>query len=235
MHPHRFSQLVVFLCFLSTLAVSAVAQSNESGLKFTCLMWDDLPMEDLHYKEGKSYKPITFRKGKRSQEYYFRNASVFELFVPAVNEEGERYFKLVGSSPLVEGTQQILFIVVPLERKPDMPLSILALDDSLEGFPPGSFRFANFTGSKLLVKVRDEVTQLETGKITVTDAQSSEDGGMVPVAFGSPAGELLHFTRIYSHARSREMVFILRSQDLRKKFDFKFVPQNMPKAQKFAE
>lgn len=230
MKPHRISLFIVCLHFIFVLALPLAAQSNmgTSGVKFTCLLWDELPMDELYYKEGESYEPIEFRKGKRSKEYSLRNTSVFELFVPVVNEDGQRYFKLIGTSPLVEGSSQILFILVPLERQPDMPLSILALDDSIDGFPPGTFRFANFTGSELLVKVRDEVTQLAAGKVTVADSQSSEDGGLVPVALGSPEGELLHFTRIYSHARSREMVFILKSKNPRKKFDFKFVPQNIP-------
>lgn len=51
---------------------------------------------------------------------------------------------------------------------------------------------------------------------------------MVPVAYANREGEMLHFTRLYSHPRSREMVFIGPSANPRKQFEFKFVPQNVP-------
>ncbi|MEP2774489.1 MAG: hypothetical protein ABJQ29_15315 [Luteolibacter sp.] len=220
---------VIFL-LAACLAFFAHAQeeSKKLGVTFTCLLLEELPVEQIFYKEGKSYLPLEFKKGKRSEAYSLRSNKVFELYVSEVNEDGDSFFKPVGSSALVAGSRKILFIIAPGNSESGLPLRIIGLDDSLEGFPPGSFRFVNFTDTELLVKVRDKVTRLESGEITVADSESSEDGGLVPVTFGNSKGETLHFTRLYSHSRSREMVFIGKSKDPKRKFQFMFVPQNVP-------
>lgn len=204
------------------------AQADSSSLEFTCITWGEFPVEELYYKDGKSYEPIKFRNGKRSQGHSLKEAEVFELYVPEVNDVGKSYYKLVGAKPLVTQSQQLLFIIMPAEVQSRLPLRIISLDDSLEGFPLGSFQFANYTDSGLRIKVRDEVTELESGQTGVAYAQSTEDEGMVPVTFTTFGGELLHFTRFYAHARSRELILIRKPKSSRKALEFKFIPQNVP-------
>ncbi|WPJ97279.1 hypothetical protein SH580_06105 [Coraliomargarita algicola] len=221
--------LLIALCLpLFTQVFAAQLEAGASGLKFTCLIWDRLPMQELYYKDGQSYQLITFRKGKRSQDYPLKKSEVFELYVPDVNAASEPSYKLVGATPLVAGTQEMLFIIMSAEAESEMPLSIISLDDSLAGFPPGSFQFSNFTDSALLVKVRNELTELESGQTATVSAQSLDDDGMVPVTFTSLAGELLQFNRFYAHTRSRELVLIRKSKNTRKPLEFKFIPQSVP-------
>ena len=64
-------------------------------------------------------------------------------------KEQEPVYTLVGQSKLLPGISPILFILIPSQGEEDFKIRILALDDSLEGFPAGSFRFANFSTADL--------------------------------------------------------------------------------------
>lgn len=227
--------LIYLTMVLSTLllpSVRAQGTSQSHGTNFTCLVMgelpEEIPMDEIFYKEGASYVPIELKRGKRSQKYPLKKAKNFQLYISDDSVKEGDPFKAVGGSRLVEGSKEMLFLIMPVESKEGLPLSVFGVDDSLKGFPPGTFRFVNFTKSGLLVKVKEKITKLPSSEITVVSSQSNSDGGLVPVMFGSLKGEMLHFTRIYSHPRTREMVFIGPTADPQRKFEFKFVPQNIP-------
>jgi len=215
----------------------AAAQSETEPVKkpamvFTCVALSQLPVQKLYYKNGTSYLPVELRDKKRSPSYPLGKAAGFALYMPAQTEQGGTDYKVAGTTPLPAPSSSTLFILMPGAPPSGLPLRIIALDDSLEGFPAGSFRFANFSASGLLVKVKDKVTKLEANTIAVTDSCSPADGGLVPLYIGNLQSELRYFTRLYAHPRSREIIFIGKSNTPGKKFEFLFIPQNVPVAEK---
>lgn len=218
--------LIAFL----TWAAPCLGQTelDASDWTFTAMLWKDLPIDKLYYKEGAEYLPISLNTRKRSKEYPLADRQTFELFTPAVDENGQEFFRVVASQALTDVSRKMFFLIVPVPKPSGLPLAVIALDDTLNNFPPGSFRFFNFTKSRLLIKVKENFKPVASGQSVLIPTEGAADGGLIPVAIGGNDGDLLHFTRMTAHPRSRKMIFIAQSENPKRKFKFRFVPQNIP-------
>jgi len=229
MHSTLIPITLLITLLLAPLNAQGEQVSKEGRFTFSCLSFEKSSFDELFYLDGREYVPLELRPRRRSQEYTLRASKAFGLFTKVKNEEGKRVFKLVGKCDLPAGQQKLLLLLEfrDTEKVDELPVVIQALSDSLAEFPPGSFRFANFTGKNLYVDIAGGVQKLVRNQLTTIPVETSQEGGFVPVTFGDAKGKKLFFTRMYLHGRSRELVFIKASGNLQRPLSLTFVPQNI--------
>ncbi len=122
--------------------------------------------------------------------------------------EGKPPYDLLATAS-VPLARKVLFVVIPFgddEKFPDY--KVVAMDDSLETFPPGTFRFANFSPQSLVVKCGETTAKIPASEMTVIRAEKSPNGGFVPFVIGNARGKMIFGTRIFGQPSGRELVFI---------------------------
>lgn len=203
--------LLVALLPLAT-PIELKAKGEDSGgagvIKFSCLAWEPLSIPELFYRDGKDYLPLELAPGNRSQLYPMKSGNTLELYVKIDGVDGISPYKLVGKAPWLEGARRMLFLVDPVSNSSGMPLRILGVNDALDVFPPGTFRFLNFSNATLHVKFAGQVHKLPVGEITVVKSNVSEKGGFLPFQMSDSNGKTIFETRLFSQPSGREMVFI---------------------------
>lgn len=198
----------VFLLATWPVFLCAQPAPAKAVVEFSCLVWDSLATPEIFYRDGKSYFPLTFSPGNRSQLYPLKESMDLELYVKEVGEDGVATYKLVGKAPLVGGTRRMLFIIDPAPEAADLPLVIFGFDDSLDVFPPGTFRFANFTAALLQVKFGGQTTKLPARELSVVKSNAPKNGGFLPFVIGDASGKVVFETRLFGQPSGRDMVFI---------------------------
>ncbi len=177
-------------------------------MEFCCVVWEPLPITAVFYRDGKSYLPLEFFPGNRSQLYPLKEAGPLELYEKAVDKDGELIYKLVGKAPLVAGARRMLFLIDPVRNATGFPLRLFGVNDALDVFPPGTMRFFNFSPAELQVKFAGQASKLPAGGMTLLKSNVSEKGGFIPFLIGDLKGEVVFETRLFSQPTGRDMVFI---------------------------
>ena len=186
-------------------AQSAAAKPT---VEFCCVVWEPLPITEVFYRDGKSYLPLEFFPGNRSQLYTLKEGNALELFEKVTAADGAFTYKLVGKAPLVAGARRMLFLVDPVANASGLPLRLYGVNDALDVFPPGTMRFFNFSTAELQVKFAGQVSKLTAGGMSLVKSNVSEEGGFIPFLIGDPNGEVVFETRLFSQPSGRDMVFI---------------------------
>jgi hypothetical protein len=102
----------------------------------------------------------------------------------------------------------MLFLVDPVPNATGLPLRLFGVNDALDVFPPGTFRFFNFSTAELRVKFAGQATRLPAGAMSLVKSNVAENGGFIPFLIGDPQGEVVFETRLFSQPTGRDMVFI---------------------------
>lgn len=208
-----FYALLVFVFPLVFWGVGNAAAQGAAGkkdgkLRFSCLYWDGLPAEDLYYRERESYRKLEFKQGSRSKSFSLVGTPVFELYRKVLEpEEGKPPYELLTRTPLPK-SKRVLFVVIPFDVKGAVRYKVVAMDDSLQAFPRGAFRFANFSSEALFVKCGDTVKKIPSNQTTVIRQKNKPNGGFVPFLIGNTKGKTIFGTRIFGQPSGRELVFI---------------------------
>ena len=116
-------------------------------------------------------------------------------------------YQLVAKAK-IPPSKQALFLVTPFKRQSVIHYRIFTMDDSLEAFPRGAFRFANFYEQMLYVKCGKTVKKILPNKLTVVRAVDLPRGGFVPFLIADEKGKKIFGTRIFGQPAGRELVFI---------------------------
>ena len=190
------------------LHLHAQSTAAKPTVEFCCVVWEPLPITAVFYRDGKSYLPLEFFPGNRSQLYPLKDGNALELFEKVTAADGELTYKLVGKAPLVAGARRMLFLVDPVANASGLPLRLYGVNDALDVFPPGTIRFFNFSTADLQVKFAGHVSKLPAGKMSLVKSNVSEKGGFIPFLIGDPKGEVVFETRLFSQPTGRDMVFI---------------------------
>ena len=199
-------------CGLSGFA-HAQQQEKKQGIQFSCMLWNGPLPEKIYYQDGQEYHEVIPFTGSRSLPHWLEKSEEFRLFTRKEAEQGDGrdakpVYTLVGESKLLGDVSPVLFILSSGMTETGLQIRILALDDSVEGFPPGSFRFANFSTSNLLVKFAGVVKKVPSKEITLMKSGIGKEGGLVPFLIGSEDGRKVFETRLFAQAHGREIVFI---------------------------
>lgn len=198
----------VLLLAASSALLRAQPALAKPALEFSCLVWEPLPVPAVFYLDGKSYRPLELSPGNRSNLYPLKESAALELYTRDVGAGGAESYKLVGKSPLVAGTRRMLFVIDPAQQSAGLPLAIFGMDDALDSFPPGTFKFLNFSVSALQVKFGGQISPLPAGEIRVVKSNVPKSGGFVPFLVGDAHGKIIFETRLFCQPTGREIVFI---------------------------
>lgn len=225
---HLRCLIAVLLLAASPALLNAQAETAKPAVEFSCLVWDPLPFSEVFYLDGKSYLPLEFSPGNRSKLYPLKGASSLELYVKQVGADGAVSYKLVGKSPLVVGTRRMLFVIELAQQSAGLPLTIFGMDDSLDKFPPGTFKFLNLFKSALQVQFGGQTTPLPPGEVRVVKSNVPELGGFLPFMLGDAQGKIIFQTRLFGQPAGRELVFIGPPAKPNGPPRLKFLPQIIP-------
>lgn len=211
MNLSRLTQSLLLLSLLWTAAplpLGAQSPSSADSLKFSCAVWEPLSIDPIYYRDGKSYLPLELHPGMRSKLYPLKQADSLELYKDAVGPDGKSTYELVGKAPWVAGARQMLFLVDSVPNASGLPLRLYGMNDALDIFPPGTFRFFNFSSTTLQVKFGGQVSKLPAGESTVVKSNVSDQGGLLPIYMADANNRIVFENRLFAQPDFREMVFI---------------------------
>jgi hypothetical protein len=177
-------------------------------MEFSCVIWQQLPITSVFYRDGKNYLPLVFSLGNRSQLYPLKEAVTLELYEKTVGAEGATIYKLVGKASWAAGARRMMFLIDPVPSSTELPLRVFGMNDALDVFPPGTFRFVNFSAAALQVKFGGQIHKLPAGEMSVIKSNVSEKGGFLPFFMGDASGKIVFETRLFGQPTGRDMVFI---------------------------
>ena len=231
MRRFAFSTVLVWACFATLLC--AQQQEKKKGVQFSCMLWEGPLPQKIYYQDGEDYREVVPYTSSRSLPHWLKKSKEFRLFTMSQLEakdgkEQEPVYTLVGQSKLLPGISPILFLLIPSQGEEGFKIRILALDDSLEGFPAGSFRFANFSAADLMVKFAGAVKKIPAREMTIMQSKIGKNGGMVPFLIGNEKGEKVFETRLFAQASGREIVFIGPPKKEGGLPSVRFLPQLLP-------
>lgn len=241
MIPKRL--LSAFLAILPLAHPGALqAGEKESAdphtVEFSCVAWENLPFPELFYREGKEYLPIKPSAGQRSPAYNLRDAHALELFVrkekaaAGGKSASSESYELAGLAPLLEGAIRMLFLIEPTSESDKnsngLPLQLRGMDDSLETFPAGSFRFINLTPDLLRIEFGGATHDLPEGEAKVLTADLSATGGFLPIIIRNEEGRTVLENRLFGQRTGRELVIISPPDEGRKGLKVKFLSDVIP-------
>ncbi|MEX1048733.1 MAG: hypothetical protein WED15_04340 [Akkermansiaceae bacterium] len=230
-YRRHYAAAVMLLLALAPARLAAAPAPGKAGIQFSCMVWEHHEGPTLFYRDGEAYLPLKLRAGNRSQLYPLKNAHAFELFVAAVDSDGKPIYNPVGRAALVAGTGRMLFMIDPLGNPADLKFRVIGMDDALETFPPGTFRFANFTTTPLQVKFGGQVNPLPAAGMKVVKSNVSAKGGFLPFILGNSTGKIVFETRLFGQPTGRDIVFIGGSStggEIKVKFLTEIIPPEVP-------
>lgn len=191
-----------------------MAQAESSGerrstYKISCLYWEGKPTEALYYREGEHFRRLGFKQAQRSKGVDLSGMSNFELYREAAQPTpGKPPYELLSQCTIPDAAD-ILFVVIPYERKGALLYHVHAMDDTLASFPRGSFRFVNYTTDRIQVKCGAQTQQIAPLGLWSLSSIDSPNGGFVPFILGDSDGAIIYGTRIFGQPSGRELVFII--------------------------
>jgi hypothetical protein len=208
----------LFALFSLALPVTLQAKEKSPGhagsIQFSCATWDTLPNPELFYHHGGEYLPIELSAGQRSKAYPLKGVVALELFIhkatiaAAAESNAAGEYERVGTAPLPPDAKRILFLIDAKKDANGLPLRVLGIDDSLEIFPVGSFRFFNQTPDLLRIEFAGATHDLPQGSLKVVTPELPEAGGFLPVVIKNEQGGILLENRFLAQRTVRELVII---------------------------
>lgn len=232
--------LLTALLALLPLATSVTMQaqgehSGEAGaVEFTCVAWEHLPYPELFYRQGREHLPLVLSQGERSKIYPLKGAESLELFTrkdkaaDTGTTNATLEYELIGTAPLLKGVKRMLFLIEAKKDAKGLPLQLLGIDDSLETFPAGSFRFINQTPSPLRIEFGGTTCELPPDALKVVIPEIPAAGGFLPAIIKDAEGRNLLENRFFAQHTVRELVIISPPAEGRTGLAMKFLSDTVP-------
>jgi len=210
-------------------AQSPPATAPASGTEFSCVSWEKLPFSEIFYRAGNDYLPLQMRVNKRSKLYTLDGVPAkLELYIKGLSPEGETIYKMIGQAPMLPRTDRMLFFMQPSEDDSGLPVAMYGIDDSLEVFPVGSFRFVNTTQVPLQVIFRDTKEELPARGMKILTPEVPKRSGFIPCYVTDMQKNIVYETRLYAQSRGRKMVFIRAPAELGERVQVRFLGDIVP-------
>ncbi len=189
---------ILRLCFCLTLFSAAVAEEPDliqSDIRFFPIARS--PVQDLFYEtEPGVFEPVIMRSRVRSDPHPYEGISLFSLYnrFPSSDPEQEYIYRRVTSVQLPDSAKEVLIFLLPPThaRNPeDNRWIILALNDTAEGFPPGTLKVLNATGVRLDGVVGEQVFSLglEISEAKPFNVITTDRSGSIDIVFALNLGE----------------------------------------------
>ncbi len=233
---HRHLRACLILLFLG-ISPPVLASEEDGTAHFSCSPWQKLTETNLLYRVGKDYLPIAISGfTNRSQLYPLKGMAELELYILAVDDEGVETYKLMGKAAFPDGTNRALFFIDEKKTKEGLPLTVFGMDDSLKSFPPGTFRFFNFTPKRMHIAFGGKVRKLNPNGVKTVKANASDNGEFIPFLIEDIASKkVIYETRLIGQPSGRNMVFIGSPSNPGSNVTVKFLSEVVPPAPPAAE
>lgn len=196
---------LVFILSLFTHLCGAKEYDIEKAKKtFTCFTFTKIDKPTLFFKYKKDFYPIQFSVNTRSRLYPLDKGELFTVFTEKRTEENKIEYIPYAQVTIPSNKGRVLFIFIPVE---DQPHKIIGIDDSLENFPPGSFKFYNFTKNHTKSSIDGIKSTISPNDVSIVKPRISSNGGMLPFFLGV-GNEIVYETRLWTQPNDRQMIFI---------------------------
>lgn len=225
MNHKIFLKAVLPLLMLAVTTTSLHAQKQAVSIKFSCVIWKQLPFETIYYRQGEKYISLKLSPGNRSELYELKGASALLIYTQEESEEGEIAYKLVGKSSIPAGMSQMLFFLTERSDPGELPLRLSGIDDSLLSFPRGACRFANLTSVPLAVTFAGKRSIIKPKGMTVVKSKVDTNGGLLPFWIHDHKGTNLYENRYFASQIGRDMFFILPPNRRGGRVNIRLLPQ----------
>ncbi|MEI8036941.1 MAG: hypothetical protein WCJ14_01000 [Verrucomicrobiota bacterium] len=229
---------VLLVIFPLAIPPALNAKSEDSGhskaIEFTCAAWEKLPYPELYYLHGKQYLQLELSAGQRSKVYPLKGVEALELFIRKVSAAGSGIsdaapeYERVAMAPLLKGVKRMLFLIEASKDSKGMPLQLLGMDDTLETFPAGSFRFINQTPHLLRIEFAGVTRDLPQGALKVVTPDLPEAGGFLPAIIQNEDGRKILENRFFAQRTGRELIIISPPAAGRTELVMKFLSDTIP-------
>jgi len=238
--PMKTQSLLRLLFALFSFALPTALQAQDESpeqsgsIQFTCAVWDTLPYPELFYQHDGKYLPMEISVGQRSKAYPLEVVEALELFIrkklpaAAAQSNAAVEYERVGTAPLLPDVKRMLFLIDAKKDAKGLPLRVLGIDDSLEIFPAGSYRFFNQTPGLLRIDFGGATHDLPSGKLKLVTPVLPEAGGFLPVVIKSEQGLSLFENRFLAQRTGRELVIISPPTEGRTELVIKFLSEIIP-------
>lgn len=239
-HPMKTQSLLRLLSALFSIALPVALQAKDESpghsgsIRFSCAVWEKPPYPELFYHHGGEYLTIEVSVGQRSKAYPLKGVEALELFIrkkmPAAAAESNAAveYERVGTAPLLPDAKRILFLIDAKKDANGLPLRVLAIDDSLEIFPAGSYRFFNRTPDLLRIEFGGATHDLPQGGWKVVTPELPEAGGFLPAILRDEQGRILLENRFLAQPTGRELVIIGPPAEGRTGIAIRFLSEIIP-------
>jgi hypothetical protein len=231
--------LAVLLVILPLAIPTALnAKGEDSGhskaIEFSCAAWENLPYPELLYRHGDEYLPLVLSPGQRSKVYPLKGVETLELFIRNKKATGSGKsdaspeYERVAMAPLLNGVKKMLFLIEAKRDSNGLPLQLFGMDDSLETFPAGSFRFLNQTPNLLRIDLAGVTHELPQVTLKVVTPELPEAGGFLPAIIKNEEGRNVLENRFFAQRSGRELVIISPPAEGRTELVMKFLSDTIP-------
>lgn len=216
------------------LEADELVSASPEVIEFSCVTWDYRSSPELFYRQGNKYLPIQLSPGQRSQAYFLEGARALELFMQKESPAdggtpaSADHYELAGLAPLLEGTKRMLFLIEAKKDSNGLPLQLRGMDDSVESFPAGSFRFINLTPNSLNIEFGEATHELPEGEAKVMAPDLAATGGFVPVIIKDAEGRKILENRFFAQRTGRELVVISPPAEGRTEMSLRFLSDVIP-------
>lgn len=217
-------QLAIAICFFAIWPSLAHSQDDKYDVTdkrafFSCLYVTPLPSGGVYYESKEGKKPLELAPRRRSVGQPLFSKESFKLFTK-ITREGENgeevFYKLIAQSRVPQNTKRVLFVLSTAPKGADLPLEVIALDDTVAAFPKGEFRFANFTHQAFGVAFNGTKKLIRPREIKDVKSNMSPKGGFMQMVLYDNKGKAIYGKKIFGQPGNRFMVFILPTQDPKK-------------------
>jgi hypothetical protein len=110
------------------------------------------------------------------------------------------------------GIKEVLFIFIPAPRGTKLPLSVVALDDSLARTDDRNVHFYNLSPIELVVKTFDKVKKIAPRQQSRWELKADENESSIAIAVTDPETKVVYSTR-YRMRDGQRIVFFARKQE----------------------
>jgi len=227
----KFFAATILAVVLFSPSLHAQEEKTKSSFEFSFVTWKNLTVAPVFYRDGDKYHEIDLIRAQRSELYRFKKPQAqMLLYTQGENEEGEIVYKLAGKTAIKAASSRMLFFIQDhVEVGPDqLPLILSGIDDSLDAFPMGSFRFVNSTKLPLQVLFPSSRKALPPQSAEVLIPKIPELGGFIPIYILDADKNIVFQSRFFGQPRGRKMVFIAPPKKPGGKVNLAFLPQIIP-------
>lgn len=219
---------LIRLWIISSLFFNSL--NAEEKTFFTCAKFNAVDTSNLYYNKGKEYIKLELPQTVRSKIYPVTLGENRKLvfFSLSKDEKDQDVYTPVARAHFPEKTNQVLVLFAKSKKVKKSKYRLLVIDDSLEVFPVGSFRFFNFTKEPLLVSFHKTKKVVKPRSETLIKLKISSNGQFIPFILKNKKGDIYYETKLIGQQINRDMVFIKNVISNTYKVKLKFLSETIP-------